>query len=97
MKFIDSYHEYLNKKKKFDEELTRERQRLLIIAIAEIKSCVDLLGINKEDIFPSDPIKITKRKAKYYDPTTGKTWSGVGREPTWMRGRNKRDFLIEPE
>ncbi|RQQ21734.1 H-NS histone family protein [Burkholderia stagnalis] len=29
-----------------------------------------------------------KRPAKFMDPRSGKTWSGVGRKPLWLRGKN---------
>ena len=31
---------------------------------------------------------------KYRDPVSGATWTGRGRSPTWLGGRNKNDFLI---
>jgi len=31
---------------------------------------------------------------KYRDPETGKTWSGRGREPKWMQGRDRDEFAL---
>ncbi|WP_254610410.1 H-NS family nucleoid-associated regulatory protein, partial [Burkholderia aenigmatica] len=31
---------------------------------------------------------------KYQDPKTGKTWSGRGREPSWIKGKKRDRFLI---
>ncbi|CAB3758712.1 H-NS histone family protein [Paraburkholderia humisilvae] len=31
---------------------------------------------------------------KYRDPASGKTWSGRGRTPLWMRGDDRDAFLI---
>lgn len=31
---------------------------------------------------------------KYRDPVSGATWTGRGRSPTWLAGRDKNDFLI---
>ena len=34
--------------------------------------------------------------AKYQDPKTGKTWTGMGKPPTWIAGaKNRDDFLIK--
>lgn len=30
----------------------------------------------------------------YQDPKTGKTWSGRGREPSWIKGKKRDRFLI---
>jgi len=32
---------------------------------------------------------------KYRDPESGATWTGRGRAPLWLNGRNKEDFKIE--
>jgi DNA-binding protein H-NS len=34
--------------------------------------------------------------AKYRDPATGATWTGRGKEPAWIRGLDKKAFLITP-
>jgi DNA-binding protein H-NS len=40
------------------------------------------------------PAKRGGVKAKYRDPESGKMWTGRGRAPRWLDGRNKEDFLI---
>ena len=35
-----------------------------------------------------------KAVQKYRDPVTGVTWSGRGKEPTWIRGKDRRKFMI---
>jgi DNA-binding protein H-NS len=37
----------------------------------------------------------TKAAPKYRDPASGKTWSGRGRTPRWLDGKNSSDFLIK--
>ena len=36
-----------------------------------------------------------KVAAKFRDPETGKTWSGRGREPTWIKGKNREEFKVQ--
>ncbi len=36
-----------------------------------------------------------KVATKFRDPETGKTWSGRGREPTWIKGKNREEFKIQ--
>ena len=41
----------------------------------------------------------SKVAPKYKDPATGKTWSGRGKEPTWLvaykrKGKKREDFAI---
>lgn len=32
--------------------------------------------------------------AKYRDPQTGATWTGRGKAPKWIEGKNRDNFLI---
>lgn len=36
----------------------------------------------------------TTLEAKYLNPETGKIWSGKGRVPKWIAGKNREDFRI---
>ncbi|WP_175705328.1 H-NS histone family protein [Burkholderia ambifaria] len=75
-----------------------ERRRLFESVLSEIVKCVRIFGITERDIFESELMGIRKRrKAKYFDPVTGSTWSGVGREPHWIKGRDKRKFVTDEE
>ncbi|WP_244144429.1 H-NS family nucleoid-associated regulatory protein [Paraburkholderia tropica] len=33
--------------------------------------------------------------AKYYDPATGRKWSGRGRRPAWLAGKRLEDYAID--
>lgn len=33
--------------------------------------------------------------AKYRDPQSGSEWTGRGRAPLWLAGKNKADYLIK--
>ncbi|PJO61438.1 H-NS histone family protein [Burkholderia pseudomallei] len=35
-----------------------------------------------------------RRTPKYMDPESGRTWSGYGRPPRWMAGRDPAEFLL---
>ncbi len=38
--------------------------------------------------------KRQKTPAKYYDPDTGRSWSGKGSRPKWLVGKNLDDYAI---
>ncbi|MBN3779016.1 H-NS histone family protein [Burkholderia sp. Ac-20345] len=38
--------------------------------------------------------KRQKAPAKYYDPNSGKSWSGKGARPKWLEDKNLDDYLI---
>ena len=41
------------------------------------------------------PPKKAPLPPKYQDPKSGNTWSGRGKPPKWIAGRNRERFLIE--
>ncbi|WP_080409789.1 H-NS histone family protein [Burkholderia ubonensis] len=94
---------YLDLKKKI-EELRDEAEaaRLLEIdlIINEIREKVASYDISPEEIFKRrEGIRrfmsdVKKLPPRYRDPQTGATWSGRGRQPNWMKGRAREEFLI---
>ena len=76
-------------------------------AVAQIKSLVERYGLSAADVgLAGKAAKSLKSRAKtsavkptgvpkYQDPKTGKTWTGVGKPPSWIAGKKNRDaFLI---
>lgn len=67
-------------------------------ALAAIKEQVALYGISEEELLKACGFLKVKRKkaaAKYYDPSTGKTWSGHGARPKWLEGKSLEDYLVD--
>lgn len=92
---MESYREYLREKAEIEENLKLKRLKILNSIISEIKECVEIFDIKPHDVFPDIFVGKKKRRAKYIDPVSRKTWSGVGKEPLWMRGRDRSEFLLE--
>jgi DNA-binding protein H-NS len=66
-------------------------------ALARFKADVELLGITESEIrlaLGYDKVK-QKPAVKYYDPFSGQKWSGFGRVPKWLAGKNLADYLVE--
>jgi DNA-binding protein H-NS len=83
--------------------LTRQAEAALLVerqaAIEYIRRRITEYGLDATDIFfarPGRPGKKARRAAtpKYRDPETGTTWSGRGREPAWINGKDRNGFLI---
>ncbi|MXN79918.1 H-NS histone family protein [Burkholderia sp. 4701] len=95
---MDTYRELLNhlQSLKLEIEAAREREAHLIAervleVLAECGVPIDeLVALCRHDA------RIRPRaKQKYWDPRTGATWSGRGRTPRWMVGKNPDEFLID--
>lgn len=74
------------------EELTKAKDQIATIMREYGLTLADLAGAGK-------PAKISKPRApvpmKYRDTASGQTWTGRGRAPKWLEGKNKEDFLIK--
>ena len=70
-------------------------------AIAKVKGIMAEFNLTIEHLTQTVSGKrVAKKKvkaasvAKYADPETGKTWSGVGRAPGWIAGAKNRDVFL---
>lgn len=106
----DLLDQKLAEQEQLGKEIEKLRAQQRKEAISSIKADIKRFDIKPEEIFSSaKPGRKRKAKTagkgrrkaastvspKYRDPETGKTWSGRGREPVWMRGKNRDDYLIQ--
>lgn len=71
-------------------KLSEAKQKEKQAALAAFKEQVELLGISQQEVLSAlGYIVQRKRKApaKYYDPTTGRSWSGRGPGPNGSKAR----------
>lgn len=78
--------------KQLAEAKERETRQVLIDMVQKMReygiSLNELMG-RKPGALPEEP------QAKYRDPATGATWSGRGRAPAWIAGKNRDEFLVD--
>ncbi|MBN3789769.1 H-NS histone family protein [Burkholderia sp. Ac-20353] len=66
-------------------------------ALEQVRQIVTAYALTAREVFGqgySDRAKLFTVGPKYRDPATGATWSGRGRAPTWIVGRDRAAFLI---
>ena len=88
----------LAQREELDKEIEALKKKQRAERIKTIREDVARFDITAEDIFGTGRArtrKTTKAPIKYRDPATGNTWSGRGREPNWLAGRNREDFLVK--
>lgn len=75
--------------------LEDEKKYAASAIVEEMRICIREFGIKPEDIFSAEELRKSRsRSPKYYDPVSGSTWSGVGREPLWIRGKDRSLFEL---
>ncbi|KVV25467.1 histone [Burkholderia ubonensis] len=66
--------------------------------LAAVQERVALYGITEDELLRAAGFRKSRKQrapAKYYDSSTGKTWSGHGPRPKWLEGKNLDDYLID--
>ncbi len=78
------------------------RHREIETVVAEIHEKIDEYGLTARDLgfaIPARRGRPPKNKssggAMYRDPATGSVWSGRGRRPNWMAGKDNDHFLVK--
>jgi DNA-binding protein H-NS len=92
-----TYKQLTAQLEKLHKEVAVAREKEIEQAIADIKQKIVEYGITAEELgFSSKRAagKKTPLPAKYRNPKTGETWSGRGRSPAWLAGKNRERFLI---
>ncbi|AUT63547.1 MULTISPECIES: H-NS histone family protein [Paraburkholderia] len=94
-----TYRQLTAQLEKLQKEMEQAREQEVTQAIADIKQKIADYGITAEELGFSSKVRAAGRKAalppKYRNPKTGETWSGRGRAPGWLAGKNRDKFLID--
>lgn len=94
-----TYKELLLQQEALAAKIEEARRRELADAIARIRAEVAEYGLTADDIFSKR--KSAARRAsgakvapKYRNPATGQTWTGRGKAPKWIEGKDRAQFAI---
>jgi DNA-binding protein H-NS len=98
---MSTYQEYAVKIAELQQLAEAARKSEIAGAREQIASIMKEYGLTVDDLTRSEP-KATKTMrvrnpvaAKYRDEATGETWTGRGRSPKWLEGKDKNQFLIK--
>ena len=96
-----SYKQLTAQLEKLHKEVAAAREKEVAQAIADIREKIAEYDLTAEELgFTSASLKPRRKStstsaAKYRNPKTGETWSGRGRSPGWLAGKNRERYLIE--
>ncbi len=95
-----SYKELLAQREALEQAIAQARKNEISSAVAKARELVAEYGLTAQDIFPARgaksgaPKATSKVAAKYRDPATGQTWTGRGKAPKWIEGKDRASFVI---
>ncbi|WP_040327731.1 H-NS histone family protein [Acidovorax delafieldii] len=92
---MTTYADLLAQKESLDKQIEIARKAEAARALASVREMVQEFGFTAQQVFPWTPEEQKKRvAAKYYDPSSGATWTGRGKPPKWIEGKDRDQFLI---
>lgn len=96
---MTSYAEYVEQIAKLQSLAEAARKDELSGAIQKIKDLMQQYGITVDDLSSGTRAKPAKIKstvaAQFKNAETGETWTGRGRAPRWLDGKDKEEFRIK--
>jgi len=92
-----SYQHYQKQIAELKAKAEEARRAEVADALAQIQSIMKEFGLTVADIGGISKAPKAARKPteiKYRDQATGDTWSGRGRAPKWLEGKDKHHYLV---
>ena len=92
-----SIEELVKRQSEIEKKIQDKRQAEKREVIRQIVDVVKTYGITAAELTAALDILRVKGKApiKYRNPETGATWSGRGKAPSWIEGKDRDLFLIK--
>jgi len=92
--------ELLAQHKALEAQIADARRTEAADAVAKVRSLVADFGLTADEVFGNKRLKSTstagsKVPAKYHDPVTGNSWTGRGKAPRWLDGKDRIQYLIK--
>ena len=92
--------ELLAQQKSLEAQIEEARKLETADAIAQVRALVADFGLTADEVFNNKRPKSSstagsKVAVKYLDPVTGSTWTGRGKAPRWLDGKDRNQYLIK--
>lgn len=93
-----NYKELLAQRDALQAQINEVLQKEKAGAIAQAREIVANFGLTASDVFTAvrrtSSVKGSTVPPKYRNPTTGETWTGRGKAPSWIRDEDREKFAI---
>lgn len=93
---MSDYKTLLQQKAELDARIAEVMKAEKAGAVAEVRTMVQQYQLTEQDVFPTrgPKSKGSMGEPKFRDPETGATWTGRGKPPNWIVGKDREQFLI---
>jgi DNA-binding protein H-NS len=91
---MSNYQELIERKRELDKAIAQARRKESDTALNTIKELIATFGFTAQQVFPYQSTEKKKVPAKYYDAATGNSWTGRGKMPLWLQGKDLSDYEV---
>ncbi|MBK0115605.1 MULTISPECIES: H-NS histone family protein [unclassified Delftia] len=91
---MTTYKDLLAQKAQLESQIAQAQAEHKAEGIAAARALIAEHGLTAADVFTAAKSKGSVGAPKYRDPATGATWTGRGKPPNWINGKDRAPFLI---
>lgn len=93
---MTDYQTLLARKAELEAQIAQAQAERKAEGIAAARALIQEHGLTAADVFPAQGKKAKGSVGvpKYRDPATGATWTGRGKPPTWIVGKDRTTYQI---
>lgn len=95
---MSTYEELIKQRNALDAQIKEVKDREKSEAVVKVKLLIDQHQLTAADLF-NKKTSINRSNGqkvppKYCNPATGETWTGRGKAPKWIDGKDRQSYLI---
>ena len=91
---MTSLQELLAQKEALEQQIAQLKKAERADALQNARSLVETYDLTVDELFGKQKSTGKAVAPKYRNPETGETWTGRGRAPRWLEGKNREDFAV---
>jgi len=91
---MTSLQELLAQKEALEQQIAQIKKAERADALQNARSLIDTFDLTVDELFGKQKSIGKAVAVKYRNPETGETWTGRGRAPRWLDGKNREDFAV---
>lgn len=97
MTMTSTYQNLLARKAELEAQIAAAQAERKAEGIAQARAMIQEHGLTAADVSPAPgKAKGSVGAPKYRDPATGATWTGRGKPPNWINGKDRAPYQVSP-
>lgn len=91
---MTTLQELLAQKEALEQQIAQIKKAERENALRDARNLVEAFDLSVDELFGKQKTSGRSAAVKFRNPETGETWSGRGRAPRWLDGKNREDFSV---